>query len=164
MSSMKKCALELNLKISNDLFMRKRNIFLYLVLGFFLTGCLQTTAMMGPAITLVSTGNISQAGITFLTNKAIKDETGMNTLEFVSNKIDDGKNKQKDKNNKSKVIKNETGMNTLEFVSNKIDERKYKKEVDDNFNINDDFIILVQNNFDKTRKIILTQNQSKTSN
>ena len=131
MSSMKKCALELNLKISNDLFMRKRNIFLYLVLGFFLTGCLQTTAMMGPAITLVSTGSISQAGITFLTNKAIK---------------------------------NETGMNTLEFVSNKIDERKYKKEVDDNFNINDDFIILVQNNFDKTRKIILTQNQSKTSN
>ena len=131
MSSMKKCALELNLKISNDLFMRKRNIFLYLVLGFFLTGCLQTTAMMGPAITLVSTGSISHAGITFLTNKAIKDETGMNTLEFVSNKID---------------------------------ERKYKKEVDDNFNINDDFIILVQNNFDKTRKIILTQNQSKTSN
>ena len=131
MSSMKKCALELNLKISNDLFMRKRNIFLYLVLGFFLTGCLQTTAMMGPAITLVSTGSISQAGITFLTNKAIKDETGMNTLEFVSNKID---------------------------------ERKYKKEVDDNFNINDDFIILVKNNFDKTRKIILAQNQSKTSN
>ena len=131
MSSMKKCALELNLKISNDLFMRKRHIFLYLVLGFFLTGCLQTTAMMGPAITLVSTGSISQAGITFLTNKAIKDETGMNNLEFMSNKIDEGKN---------------------------------KKKVDDNFNINDGFILLVKNNFEKTRKIILTQNQSKTSN
>ena len=131
MSSKKKYALELNHKISNDSFMRKRNIFLYLVLGFFLTGCFQTTAMIGPAITLASTGNMSQAGITFLTNKAIKDETGMNTLEFVSNKIDESKN---------------------------------KKKVDDNFNINDDFIILVKNNFDKTRKIILTQNQSKTSN
>ena len=131
MSSKKKYALELNHKISNDSFMRKRNIFLYLVLGFFLTGCFQTTAMIGPAITLASTGNVSQAGITFLTNKAIKDETGMNTLEFVSNKIDESKN---------------------------------KKKVDDNFNINDDFIILVKNNFDKTRKIILTQNQSKTSN
>ena len=131
MSSMKKYGLELNYKISKDSFMRKRNIFLYLVLGFFLTGCFQTTAMIGPAITLVSTGNITQAGITFLTNKAIKNETGMNTLEFVSNKIDEGKN---------------------------------KKKVDDNFDINDDFIILVQNNFDKTRKIILTQNQSKTSN
>ena len=131
MSSMQKYVLELNYKISKDSFMRKRNIFLYLVLGYFLTGCFQTVAMIGPAITLVSTGNIAQAGITFLTNKAIKDETGMNTLEFVSNKID---------------------------------ERKNKKKVDDNFDINDDFIILVQNNFDKTRKIILTQNQSKTSN
>ena len=131
MSSKKKYVLELNYKISNDSFMRKRNIFLYLVLGFFLTGCFQTTAMVGPVITLASTGNISQAGMTFLTNKAIKDETGMNTLEFMSNKIDKGKN---------------------------------KKKVDDNFNINNNFIILVQNNFDKTRKIILTQNQSKTSN
>ena len=129
-----------------------------------MTGCLQTTAMMGPAITLVSTGSISQAGITFLTNKAIKDETGMNTLEFVSNKIDDGKNKQKYNNKKNKVIKDETRMNTLEFMSTKIDEGKNKKKVDDNFNINDDFILLVKNNFDKTRKIILTQNQSKTSN
>ena len=159
-----KYVLELNHKISNDSFMRKRNIFLYLVLGFFLTGCFQTTAMVGPVITLASTGNISQAGITFLTNKAIKDETGMNTLEFMSNKIEERKYKQKDMNKKNKDIKDETGMNNLEFMSNKIDEGKNKKKVDDNFNINDDFILLVKNNFDKTRKIILTQNQSKTSN
>ena len=131
MTSLKELRLELNLKMSIDLFMWKKNIILYLVLSLFLTGCLQTTAMIGPTITLASTGNISQAGMTFFTNKAIKDETGMNTLEFVSNKIDEGKN---------------------------------KKKVDDNFNINDDFIILVKNNFDKTRKIILTQNQSKTAN
>ena len=131
MTSLKELRLELNLKMSIDLFMWKKNIILYLVLSLFLTGCLQTTAMIGPAITLASTGNISQAGMTFFTNKAIKDETGMNTLEFVSNKIDESKN---------------------------------KKKVDDNFNINDDFIILVKNNFDKTRKIILIQNQSKTFN
>ena len=158
MSSLKELCLELNYKMSNDSFMRKQNIILYLVLSLFLTGCLQTTAMIGPAITLTSTGNISQAGMTFFTNKAIKDETGMNTLEFVSNKIDEGKKK------KNKAIKDETGINTLEFASNKIDESKNKKKVDDNFNINDDFIILVKNNFDKTRKIILIQNQSKTFN
>ena len=55
-------------------------------------------------------------------------------------------------------------MNTLEYASNKINEGKNKKKVDDNFNINDELIILVKNNFDKTRKIILTQNQSQTSN
>ncbi len=158
MTSLKELRLELNLKMSIDLFMWKKNIILYLVLSLFLTGCLQTTAMIGPAITLASTGNISQAGMTFFTNKAIKDETGMNTLEFVSNKIDEGKKI------KNKAIKDETGMNTLEFASNKIDEGKNKKQVDDNFNINNNFIILVKNNFDKTRKIILIQNQSKTFN
>jgi hypothetical protein len=158
MTSLKELLLELNLKMSIDLFMWKKNIILYLVLSLFLTGCLQTTAMIGPAITLASTGNISQAGMTFFTNKAIKDETGMNALEFVSNKIDEGKKI------KNKAIKDETGMNTLEFASNKIDEGKNKKQVDDNFNINNNFIILVKNNFDKTRKIILIQNQSKTFN
>ena len=158
MTSLKELRLELNLKMSIDLFMWKKNIILYLVLSLFLTGCLQTTAMIGPAITLASTGNISQAGMTFFTNKAIKDETGMNALEFVSNKIDEGKKI------KNKAIKDETGMNTLEFASNKIDEGKNKKQVDDNFNINNNFIILVKNNFDKTRKIILIQNQSKTFN
>ncbi len=158
MTSLKELCLELNLKMSIDLFMWKKNIILYLVLSLFLTGCLQTTAMIGPAITLASTGNISQAGMTFFTNKAIKDETGMNALEFVSNKIDEGKKI------KNKAIKDETGINTLELVSNKIDEGKNKKQVDDNFNINNNFIILVKNNFDKTRKIILIQNQSKTFN
>jgi hypothetical protein len=158
MTSLKELRLELNLKMSIDLFMWKKNIILYLVLSLFLTGCLQTTAMIGPAITLASTGNISQAGMTFFTNKAIKDETGMNALEFVSNKIDEGKKI------KNKAIKDETGINTLELMSNKIDEGKNKKQVDDNFNINNNFIILVKNNFDKTRKIILIQNQSKTFN
>jgi len=158
MTSLKELLLELNLKMSIDLFMWKKNIILYLVLSLFLTGCLQTTAMIGPAITLASTGNISQAGMTFFTNKAIKDETGMNALEFVSNKIDEGKKI------KNKAIKDETGINTLELMSNKIDEGKNKKQVDDNFNINNNFIILVKNNFDKARKIILMQNQSKTFN
>lgn len=111
--------------------MNKKNILIYLVLGLFLTGCIQTTAMVGPAFTLASTGNVSQAGVTFLTNKAIKNETGMNTLEFVSNKIDKKKKRKKVKNN----------------------------SVNDN-----NLILLVQNSFNKTRKIILTQNQSKISN
>ena len=115
--------------MSNDSFMIKRNVISYLILGIVLTGCLQSTAMLGPAFTVASGGNISQAGISFLTNKAIKEETGMGTLELVSSKIEDNKKKNK-----------------KEFI---------KK---------DKFILLVQNNFSKTRKIIISQNQSKTSN
>ena len=63
-------------------------IFIYIVTGIILSGCAQSTTMLGPALTLASTGNASQAGITFFTNKVVEKETGMNTVSFVSNKIE----------------------------------------------------------------------------
>ena len=63
-------------------------VFIYIVTGIILSGCAQSTAMLGPALTLASTGNVSQAGMTFFTNKAVEEETGMDTVSFVSNKIE----------------------------------------------------------------------------
>ena len=63
-------------------------IFIYIVTGIILSGCAQSTAMLGPALTFASTGNISQAGITFITNKAVEKETGMDTVSFVSQKFE----------------------------------------------------------------------------
>ena len=63
-------------------------VFIYIIAGLVLSGCAQSTAMLGPAITLASTGNASQAGLTFFTNKAVEKETGMDTVSFVSNKIE----------------------------------------------------------------------------
>ena len=63
-------------------------IFIYIISALILSGCVQSTAMVGPALTLASTGNISQAGVTFLTNKAVKEETGMDTVSYVSNKLE----------------------------------------------------------------------------
>ena len=60
----------------------------YIIAIIILSGCAQTTAMLGPALTLASSGNVSQAGMTFFTNKAVEKETGMNTVSFVSNKIE----------------------------------------------------------------------------
>ena len=64
-------------------------------MGIILSGCAQSTAMLGPAITLASSGNVSQAGLTFFTNKAVEKETGMDTVAFVSNKIDEQNSKTK---------------------------------------------------------------------
>ena len=50
-------------------------IFIYIVTGIILSGCAQSTVMLGPAITLASTGNISQAGLTYFTNKEVKKKT-----------------------------------------------------------------------------------------
>ena len=63
-------------------------IFIYIIAGWVLSGCVHSTAMLGPAITIASTGNVTQASLTYLTNKAVEKETGMDTVSFVSNKIE----------------------------------------------------------------------------
>ena len=100
-----------------------KKILVFIVSGLMLSGCAQSTAMLGPAISLASSGNVSQAGLTFFTNKAVEKETGMDTVSFVTNKIE----KQNSKNRLK---------------------RDFKK--------------LVQNNFEKTREILILQEQSNT--
>ena len=85
--------------------------------------------MVGPAITFASTGNVSQAGLTYITNRAVEAETGMSTTEYVSTILEE-KTKKTKKNEK----------------------------------IYGELIILVQTNFEQTRKKLLLQNQSKITN
>ena len=69
----------------------QKKIFLLIVL-FFLSACMQSTAMIGPAITLTSTGNVFNSGMSYATNKVIQKETGLNTTEIISNKFKNKKN------------------------------------------------------------------------
>ena len=98
-------------------------VFIYIIAGLLLSGCAQSTVMLGPVLTLASTGNVSQAGLTYFTNKAVEKETGMNTVTYVSKKIEQ-------QNSKTRL------------------KRDFKK--------------LVQNNFEKTREILILQDQSNT--
>ena len=112
--------------------MEIKKIVLYFCISLFLTGCYQSTAMVGPAITLASTGNVSQAGLAYITNKAVEKETGMSTTEYVSTILEEKTKKTK------KTKKNEK--------------------------IYEELMILVQTNFEETRKKLLLQNQSKITN
>jgi len=69
----------------------QKKIFLLIIL-FFLSACMQSTAMIGPAITLTSTGNVFNSGMSYATNKVIQKETGLNTTEIISNKFKNEKN------------------------------------------------------------------------
>ena len=82
--------------------MGTKKIIAYFIVGIILTGCAQSTAMIGPAISLASSGNVSQAGLTFFTNKAVERETGMNTVSYVSKKIE----KQNSKTRLKRKFKN----------------------------------------------------------
>ena len=68
-------------------------------MSLFLTGCFQSTTMVGPAITLASTGNVSHAGFAYFTNKAVKKETGMTATEYVATILEEN-NEESDKNKK----------------------------------------------------------------
>ena len=69
-------------------------LFILLSLLFF-NGCIQTTALLGPGITIATTGNILQAGFQYGANSVIEKETGKNTLEHLQDVVDDqSKNKK----------------------------------------------------------------------
>ena len=60
----------------------------------FLNGCVQSTALLGPGLTVATTGNVFQAGFQYGANTAIKNETGKNTYEHLNDAVD-GKKKEK---------------------------------------------------------------------
>ena len=68
--------------------MKNKKIVFILMSVVLLTGCAQSTAFIGPAITVAATGNIAQAGFTYGTNEVIKRETGKDTMQYVSSLLE----------------------------------------------------------------------------
>ena len=73
-------------------FLKTSLIFFSLI---FLNGCLQTTALLGPGVTMATTGNIIQAGFQYGANSVIEKETGKNTFEYFQSAVDDQKKNKK---------------------------------------------------------------------
>ena len=68
-----------------------------LFLLFFLNGCVQSTALLGPAYTLASTGNIYHAGLSYSSNQAIENITGKTPTENIKSLVDNKKMKIEEK-------------------------------------------------------------------
>ena len=64
-------------------------------------GCLQGSALLGPAVTIASTGNVYQAGLSYGSNKAIKKITGKTTIQNIQEILTPKKNE----NNTVKAVK-----------------------------------------------------------
>ena len=64
-----------------------------LFLLFLLNGCMQSAALLGPAYTLASTGNIYQAGLSYGSNQAVKKITGKSPTENIKSLTDSKKSK-----------------------------------------------------------------------
>ena len=72
----------------------KKIIFGFFTLSF-LAGCASPTAMLGPAYTLTSTGNVLQAGLSYGSNEMITMYTGKTPIENVKEIASNQNNVQK---------------------------------------------------------------------
>ena len=86
--------------------MKFLRLFLGLIFFVLLNGCVQSTALLGPGITLASTGNVLQAGLQYGANSAIKKETGKDAFTHVKDVVENnGKQKKFEKKFKNLVEK-----------------------------------------------------------
>ncbi len=74
--------------------MKILNIFFVIFVLIFLSGCIQTTSLLGPGVTIATTGNVIQAGFQYGANTALKNETGKDVLTHIKDKVGD-KHKEK---------------------------------------------------------------------
>ena len=95
--------------------MKFKKIYLLVLISMFLTGCIQSTALLGPGVTIATTGNIMQAGFQYGANSAIKNETGKDALTHLKNAVEEEQDNQK----LEKKIKN-LAKNTIKRIKKKL--------------------------------------------
>ena len=96
-----------------------KKIYFILISFIFLTGCVQSVALLGPALTIAKTGSIPQAFIGGSIDRGIKNKTGKNVSEHVMQFLD--------KNIKGQECKNTNGIPLQEIFFNTIEDADCKK-------------------------------------
>ena len=91
--------------------MKFQKIYFLAIIFIFLSGCIQSTALLGPGVTLATTGNIMQAGLQYGASTAIKNETGKDAFTHLKDAVDEEKDSQKIKT----IVKN-----TIDKISKKL--------------------------------------------
>ena len=91
--------------------MKFQKIYFLAIIFIFLSGCIQSTALLGPSVTLATTGNIMQAGLQYGANTAIKNETGKDAFTHLKDVVDE----EKDSQNIKTIVRN-----TIDKISKKL--------------------------------------------
>ena len=95
--------------------MKFKKIYSLILISIFLSGCIQSTALLGPGITIATTGNIMQAGLQYGANTAIKNETGKDAFTHFKDAVEEEKDIQKFENKIKDLAKN-----TIDRVKKKL--------------------------------------------
>jgi len=94
--------------------MKFQKIYFLAIIFIFLSGCIQSTALLGPGVTLATTGNIMQAGLQYGANTAIKNETGKDAFTHLKDAVDD----EKDSQNIKTIVRNKIDKISKKLTTN----------------------------------------------
>ena len=85
----------------------------------FMNACMQSTAMLGPAITIGTKGNVYQAGLSYGSNKAIENYTGEPATKHVINYIENSNKKKKRKKSFITLVENNFPKSRQKFLQSR---------------------------------------------
>ena len=106
---------------------------LMIFLFIFTTGFMPLPALIGPGLTIASSGNIYKAAAQILIDREVKNKTGKNSLAYVKEEV----KKQHQKNNLDEDFKNLI-ESRVKIFHEKLAQQNNQK------NINNDLILLVE--------------------
>ena len=98
--------------------MKILNMFFVFFVLIFLCGCIQTTSLLGPGVTIATTGNVIQAGFQYGANTAIKNETGKDVLTHIKDKVDEQNKEKKFHVQLKQLIENRIETTRQKLLSN----------------------------------------------
>ncbi len=98
--------------------MKILKIFFVIFFLVILSGCIQTTSLLGPSITVATSGNVLQAGIQYGANTALKNETGKDVLTHIKDTVDEKKRKKNFHAELAKLIENRIEITRQKLLSN----------------------------------------------
>ena len=121
--------------------LRLFKICLFLLSFTFLTGFVPITAVLGPAVTVVSSGNLVKATAQLVFDNEFKKKTGKSSLTYIKEEVS--------KNNDQKNINNDL----KELIEKRV-KVVHQKLVDQN-KVNKDFKLLVEKRVKLTHKKLI---------
>ena len=105
-------------------------IFMILVSFLFLTGFTPLISILGPGVTVLTSGNIYKATAQFIIDQSIKKKTGKNSLTLVKEELD----KRENKNEFNEELRNLVEKR-IKMTRKKLEEQEFKKLVKKRINI-----------------------------
>jgi hypothetical protein len=99
-------------------------ILTFIVSFLFLTGFVPFVSIIGPGVTVLTSGNIYKATAQFLIDQSIKKKTGKNSLTLVKEELDKRENKNKFNEELRNLVEKR-----IKMTRQKLEEKELKKLV-----------------------------------